>query len=165
MSVSGGSDELRALVDGARGGREALAASYRAHGVALFRLAYRLTGTREDAEDVLHDGFVRLPKALGSYEERRGPGVGRSTASFLCEPRAVGGPRRGVARITASPYQHGFIPHVLMLTFTRYRASRGGVTLTIGTFAFRSAATSLSPASYSSNSTAEQSSSQTPIRA
>jgi RNA polymerase sigma-70 factor (ECF subfamily) len=29
-----------------------------------------LTGTREDAEDVLHDVFVGLPEALGRYEER-----------------------------------------------------------------------------------------------
>jgi RNA polymerase sigma-70 factor (ECF subfamily) len=71
MRVSGANDELRALVDGARGGSpEALAALYRAHGGALHRLAYRLTGTREDAEDVLHDVFVGLPEALGRYEER-----------------------------------------------------------------------------------------------
>jgi RNA polymerase sigma-70 factor (ECF subfamily) len=71
MSVPGASDEVGALVDGARGGRaEALAALYQAHGAALYRLAYRLTGTREDAEDVLHDVFVGLPEALGRYEER-----------------------------------------------------------------------------------------------
>src|SRR5207249_1720052 len=34
------------------------------------RLAYRLTGTREDAEDVVHDVFVGLPEALLRYEER-----------------------------------------------------------------------------------------------
>ena len=71
MSVSGASDEFGALVDRARGGSpEALAALYRAHGAALYRLAYRLTGTREDGEDVLHDVFVGLPEALGRYEER-----------------------------------------------------------------------------------------------
>ncbi len=71
MHVSGASDESGGLVDGARGGRpEALASLYRAHGAALYRLAYRLTGTREDAEDVLHDVFVGLPEALARYEER-----------------------------------------------------------------------------------------------
>jgi RNA polymerase sigma-70 factor (ECF subfamily) len=71
MSVSGASDEFGALVDGARGGSpEALASLYRAHGAALYRLAYRLTGTREEAEDVLHDVFVGLPEALGRYAER-----------------------------------------------------------------------------------------------
>jgi RNA polymerase sigma-70 factor, ECF subfamily len=71
MSVSGVGDEVGALVDRARGGRpEALAALYHAHGAALYRVAYRLTGTREDAEDVLHDVFVGLPETLGRYEER-----------------------------------------------------------------------------------------------
>ncbi len=71
MHVSGASDESGGLVDGARGGRpEALAALYRGHGAALYRLAYRLTGTREDAEDVLHDVFVGLSEALARYEER-----------------------------------------------------------------------------------------------
>src|SRR5262247_2942893 len=49
---------------------EALAELYRLHGRALFRLAYRLTGTKEDAEDVVHDVFVGLPEALKGYEER-----------------------------------------------------------------------------------------------
>ena len=53
-----------------RGDEAALAALYREHGVAAFRLAYRLTGTREDAEDVVHDVFVGLPEALRRYEER-----------------------------------------------------------------------------------------------
>ncbi|PYO64311.1 MAG: hypothetical protein DMD71_13475, partial [Gemmatimonadetes bacterium] len=53
-----------------RGEPPALAALYRAHGAAVFRLAYRLTGTREDAEDVVHDVFVGLPEALLRYEER-----------------------------------------------------------------------------------------------
>ena len=49
---------------------------------ALFRLAYRLTGTRQDAEDVVHDVFVGLPEALARYEERGrlGAWLGRVTA-------------------------------------------------------------------------------------
>ena len=46
------------------------AAAYRAHGPALFRLAARLTGSAADAEDVVHDVFVRLPDAAARYEER-----------------------------------------------------------------------------------------------
>ena len=52
------------------GDPEALGGLYDAFGTALFRLAYRLTGTREDAEDVVHDVFVGLPDALAGYEER-----------------------------------------------------------------------------------------------
>lgn len=59
------------LVGRARhGDPTALGMLYDAFGVALFRLAYRLTGTREDAEDVVHDVFVGLPEALTNYEER-----------------------------------------------------------------------------------------------
>lgn len=52
------------------GDPEALGALYREHGAALYRLAYRLTGTREEAEDVVHDVFVGLPEALAHYEEQ-----------------------------------------------------------------------------------------------
>jgi RNA polymerase sigma-70 factor (ECF subfamily) len=52
------------------GSPNAIAELYGRYGPALFRLAYRLTGTREDAEDVVHDVFVGLPEALKRYEER-----------------------------------------------------------------------------------------------
>src|SRR6185312_14939802 len=60
-----------ALAQQARAGSTgALGDLYRLYGLALFRVAYRLLGTREDAEDVLHDVFVGLPEALEHYEER-----------------------------------------------------------------------------------------------
>lgn len=52
------------------GSREALGELYHAHADAVFTLAYRLTGSRDDAEDVLQDVFVGLPRALASYRER-----------------------------------------------------------------------------------------------
>ena len=52
------------------GSSRALGDLYRLYGQALFRVAYRLTGSREDAEDVLHDVFVGLPEAMARYEER-----------------------------------------------------------------------------------------------
>ena len=55
---------------GPTGSRDAIAELYHRYGLRLFRLAYRLTGTREDAEDVVHDVFVGLPEALERYEER-----------------------------------------------------------------------------------------------
>ena len=64
---SGSSELLRRV---RLGDAEALGGLYDAFGTALFRLAYRLTGTREDAEDVVHDVFVGLPEALGHYQER-----------------------------------------------------------------------------------------------
>lgn len=71
MSASAAGDDFTALIEAVRtGSPEALASLYREHGPALYRLAYRLTGTREDAEDVVHDVFVGLPEALANYEER-----------------------------------------------------------------------------------------------
>ena len=71
MSASAAGDGFGALIEAVRtGSPEALASLYRDHGPALYRLAYRLTGTREDAEDVVHDVFVGLPEALIRYEER-----------------------------------------------------------------------------------------------
>jgi len=59
------------LVPAARAGNAgALGALYVQFGPALFRIAYHLTGTREDAEDVVHDVFVGLPEALARYDER-----------------------------------------------------------------------------------------------
>jgi len=54
----------------AAGDADALAALYRLHGGALFRLARRITVSAEDAEDVLHDLFVGLPESMHKYEGR-----------------------------------------------------------------------------------------------
>ena len=59
------------LAEQARAGSPAaLGALYRRFGPGLYRLAYRLSGSKEDAEDIVHDVFVGLPEALQRYEER-----------------------------------------------------------------------------------------------
>lgn len=59
------------LIESARAGSpEALGALYDRYGEAVFRAAYRLTGSEVDAEDIVHDVFVGLPEALHRYEER-----------------------------------------------------------------------------------------------
>src|SRR5205807_6914197 len=63
-------DQIDHIVGARAGDPDALAVLDRAYGAALYRLAYRLTGTPQDAEDVVHDVFVGLPEALGRYEER-----------------------------------------------------------------------------------------------
>src|SRR3989441_12417246 len=71
MSTSAGTGIPASLIAEARAGSpDALSALYLEHGAALFRLAYRIVGAREDAEDVVHDVFVGLPEALRRYEER-----------------------------------------------------------------------------------------------
>lgn len=74
-------DESQLIERAARGDSTALAALYRLHGSAVLTLAFRLTGERADAEDVLHDVFVGLPEALRRYEHRGsfGPWLRRVT--------------------------------------------------------------------------------------
>ncbi len=62
---------MEPLIAAARAGSaEALGTLYTRFGASLYRLAYRLTGSPDDAEDVVHDVFVGLPEALRHYEER-----------------------------------------------------------------------------------------------
>ena len=52
----GDSDAFRALVE--------------RHSHAVFRLAYRMTGNEQDAEDVVQESFLRAYRQLGRFEAR-----------------------------------------------------------------------------------------------
>jgi len=52
----GDSDAFRALVE--------------RHGPSVFRLAYRMTGNEQDAEDVVQESFLRAYRQLGRFESR-----------------------------------------------------------------------------------------------
>ena len=45
------------------------------HSRPVFRLAYRLTGNQEDAEDVVQETFLRAFRQLGRFESRSGFGT------------------------------------------------------------------------------------------
>jgi RNA polymerase sigma-70 factor, ECF subfamily len=49
------------------GSPEALGALYHIHGALVFAVAHRLTQSTADAEDVVQDVFLGLPRALASY--------------------------------------------------------------------------------------------------
>jgi RNA polymerase sigma-70 factor (ECF subfamily) len=53
---SGDTDAFRVLVE--------------RHGRALFRLAFRMTGNEQDAEDVVQESFLRAYRQLGKFDER-----------------------------------------------------------------------------------------------
>jgi RNA polymerase sigma-70 factor (ECF subfamily) len=53
---TGDSDAFRVLVE--------------RHSRSLFRLAFRMTGNRQDAEDVVQESFLRAYKQLGKFDER-----------------------------------------------------------------------------------------------
>src|SRR3977135_799701 len=40
------------------------------HSRSLFRLAYRMTGNEQDAEDVVQESFLRAYKQLAKFDER-----------------------------------------------------------------------------------------------
>lgn len=54
----------------AGGSAEALGVLFRRHSASVHRIAFGVTGTAQDAEDVLQDVFVGLRRALDRYEER-----------------------------------------------------------------------------------------------
>src|ERR1043165_6996971 len=68
MPASSNAAEL--LTAARQGQGDALAELYARYGRSLLALAYRLTGSRDDAEDILHDVFLGLPEALRRYDER-----------------------------------------------------------------------------------------------
>lgn len=65
-----------------QGCNEALGQLYQRHATDVYSVAYRLTGSPQDAEDVLQDVFVGLPRALRGYDEqgRFGAWLGRVAA-------------------------------------------------------------------------------------
>lgn len=53
--------------------RTELEALYEKHAPGLLGLCMRYCGNRADAEDVLHDGFIKIIRNIGSFRDR-GPG-------------------------------------------------------------------------------------------
>jgi RNA polymerase sigma-70 factor (ECF subfamily) len=70
LSLSGRMAEADAVVKALRGESDGVATIYENHAEVLHRLIYRLTGSVQDAEDILHDVFVALPELLRRYEDR-----------------------------------------------------------------------------------------------
>jgi RNA polymerase sigma-70 factor (ECF subfamily) len=52
------------------GNSEAFHALVERHSRAVYRLAYRMTGTPQDAEDVVQETFLKAYKQLGRFESR-----------------------------------------------------------------------------------------------
>jgi RNA polymerase sigma-70 factor, ECF subfamily len=63
--------ETAAVLARARqGDSEAFRALVERHSRSAFRLAYRMTGNEQDAEDVVQDAFLRAYRQLGRFESR-----------------------------------------------------------------------------------------------
>ncbi|MGH9144608.1 MAG: RNA polymerase sigma factor [Vicinamibacterales bacterium] len=53
-----------------QGDSEAFRALVEQHGRSVFRLAFRMTGNEQDAEDVVQESFLRAYRQLGRFESR-----------------------------------------------------------------------------------------------
>jgi RNA polymerase sigma-70 factor (ECF subfamily) len=63
--------EASGAVERARSGdNDAFRLLVEQHGRAIFRLAYRMTGNEEDAEDVVQETFLRAYRQIDRYEAR-----------------------------------------------------------------------------------------------
>jgi len=71
MEESDQSAVRRALAGDADGFRELV----ERHSRTLFRLAYRVTGSEQDAEDVVQEALLRAYQQLGRFEERANVGT------------------------------------------------------------------------------------------
>jgi RNA polymerase sigma-70 factor (ECF subfamily) len=64
------SDDAAAVARAQGGDQDAFRALVERHGRSIYRLAYRMTGRAEDAEDVVQETFVRAYKQLHRFESR-----------------------------------------------------------------------------------------------
>src|ERR671938_1542565 len=63
--------DATAVLDRARqGDSDAFRVLVEQHSRTVFRLAYRITGNEQDAEDVVQESFLRAYRQLGRFEAR-----------------------------------------------------------------------------------------------
>jgi RNA polymerase sigma-70 factor (ECF subfamily) len=65
-------DERSFVVRTLQGDAEAFRALVERHSVFVFRLAFRITGNPQDAEDVVQESFLRAYRELRSFDQRSG---------------------------------------------------------------------------------------------
>ena len=63
-------DDVAAVAEARAGNENAFRVLVERHSRSIYRLAYRMTGKAEDAEDVVQETFVRAYRQLGRFESR-----------------------------------------------------------------------------------------------
>jgi RNA polymerase sigma-70 factor (ECF subfamily) len=63
-------EALAVLARARQGDDDAFRVLVERHGRAVFRLAFRMTGNEQDAEDVVQESFLRAYRQLGRFESR-----------------------------------------------------------------------------------------------
>jgi len=77
-------DDADAVARAREGNDEAFRVLVDRHGRNLYRLAYRLTGRAEDAEDVVQEAFIRAYRQLNTFEARSNVGTWLYRIAFNC---------------------------------------------------------------------------------
>ena len=86
---SGDADAFRVLVE--------------RHSRALFRLAFRMTGNEQDAEDVVQESFLRAYRQLGKFDERASFGTWLYRIATNCSLDLVRSRKRRSEQIAQQP--------------------------------------------------------------
>src|SRR5437764_11188600 len=66
----GATESAAVLARARQGDNEAFRALVERHSGSVFRLAFRMTGNEQDAEDVVQESFLRAYRQLGRFESR-----------------------------------------------------------------------------------------------
>jgi len=77
-------DDVAAVAKARGGDDDAFRLLVERHSRSIYRLAYRMTGKAEDAEDVVQETFVRAYRQLGSFEARSNFGTWLYRIGFNC---------------------------------------------------------------------------------
>ncbi len=94
-------DAAAVLARARRGDDEAFQALVERHSRAAFRVAFRMTGNEQDAEDVVQEGFLRAYRQIGRFEARSNFGTWLHRIIVNCATDALRGrqSRRERARV------------------------------------------------------------------
>jgi RNA polymerase sigma-70 factor (ECF subfamily) len=68
-------DEAAVLAQARSGNRDAFRSIVERHSRAVFRVAFRLTRSEQDAEDIVQETFLKAYQELGRFEARAGVGT------------------------------------------------------------------------------------------
>ena len=77
-----------------RGDADAFRALVERHSRPLFRLAFRMTGNQQDAEDVVQESFLRAWRRLGRFDDRASFGTWLYRIATNCSLDAIRGRKR-----------------------------------------------------------------------
>jgi RNA polymerase sigma-70 factor (ECF subfamily) len=77
-------DEAAAIAQAMDGDHDAFRVLVERHSRSMYRLAYRMTGRAEDAEDIVQETFVRAYRRIGRFEQRSDFGTWLYRIAFNC---------------------------------------------------------------------------------